>query len=600
MSGLLQISLIGIMTLLPFSHVFPVSNEDIQKLITKGTSELQSQNLDDAEKTFLSADNLLNKTADTTNDLSWTISNMLGSVYLYKQNLQKSRVYYEKALQNSENLNSIYYKAESLNNLAICSYHQGLFLEAKDYFKSAGDTYILSGYHDKAGFSYFYEGLSYYALRDYSTSSKVLIKTVETLKNSKSDSAFLTQVFYYTAVSLQQNFQYNEAMKYYDMVESASDSKSIDLYIGLLIGRGDIYQIWGDYNRALGFYLNAKNVSEEYQYYNYYMKVLLDIGNLYIIEKNYTDALTYIHHIYESAEKTGQTEYIISALNSLGIIYLYQKDYEKSLNYYKQAYTIAVKTIRLNKTNIALEYYKKADAGLKASGQIADRAVCLSNMGNLYTGKKQYNKAIHYLEESIALKESIRRTANNSSKRDFIAAEMKTYQMLVNAYGFSGKYKQAVECLEKSRVLSMKEEMGVDITITAESLKGYQKTLSPDEAVLYFNNVKYENPIIYYIDKNNITGILLNHYKLLTDIQKSIGVITNKNREETRSLKLKSDNEKIIPIVADLSNLISYYRTLLTQPDASDADSIRLKQISRKMYDFYLRPLSLYLTGKKK
>ncbi|MCK4817380.1 CHAT domain-containing protein, partial [bacterium] len=266
-------------------------------------------------------------------------------------------------------------------------------------------------------------------------------------------------------------------------------------------------------------------------------------------------------------------------------IYFWQDEYNK-----------AIKTLE---ESIALD---------RKIGNIDGVRVNLYNLGRSYYKVNNYKMAAKSFSESVDLLEKIRKTAKGVVRRDFLAQQISMYQMLSSSYIRLKDYSNAAKAIERSRAKFLAEQIeGPQNEIFMSSFKGVQNDIPEDEAVVMFGNINRKNKIVMAIDKDNIFGVEFANQ----DLYDSEWKINNKNATSLlanqRALKIveREKNQKTSAEIkpgCNCDEMINYYRTLII--DAADkgkaVNKDRVVDISRKLYDIFIKPIEKQISGKKK
>ncbi len=270
-------------------------------------------------------------------------------------------------------------------------------------------------------------------------------------------------------------------------------------------------------NQSLEFALESKdpkNISLSYQ----------NIGNANIMLGNYQVALESFHTASNYLEKQIRTnksqsmkEGLARAYGSIGVVFSEQSNYSKALTYYRKAIKL-YEEIKNNKNtgrlynNIGIVYLSQAKEDkaliyflkcLRIQKKLKDPTIgiTITNIGNIYNHKKQFNKAHTYYTQALELfqkypnprglgelynnlglqykaqnkiiqaKENFEKAINIFTSIDDKFGISDTYYYLGEIYINSKEYALAISYMDKS--LGLSKELGVLDQIKNTELKLY-------------------------------------------------------------------------------------------------------------------------------
>lgn len=193
---------------------------------------------------------------------------------------------------------------------------------------------------------------------------------------------------------------------------------------------GIVYQIKGDYNKALDYFTKSLNISLEMNNKKGISYSYVDIGLIYYNQGKYLKSIEFYQKALKIAEDLKDKIGISSCLQNIGNIYSDQKNYVKARVYYKKAiiiykenadekgvsdclnnigtaYLDEIKTIKNAKKKFlldsALNYYSKA---LTLREQINNKegiSECYTNIAKIHTEKKETEKALELFNKSLSI-----------------------------------------------------------------------------------------------------------------------------------------------------------------------------------------------------
>ncbi|MBN2890583.1 MAG: tetratricopeptide repeat protein [Bacteroidales bacterium] len=271
-----------------------------------------------------------------------------------------------------------------------------------------------------------------------------------------------------------------------------SDAEFADLYIdtvislsrkndyteGLVKGlnyKGEASYYLGKYSEELGYYIEAKAISEEKGYKQGLIYSLKNIGYYNIFEDNYIEAQKAYLEAIDIALVIGDTESLFSSYLNIGVVFDYLGNYQKALEYQQLALEnalqrndkediartyINVATIHraLKNFDLAEEYLNKSLFLKQELEDIEGLSVCYNNLGNVYADNKDYDKALISYQKSLEIDRQLGDSIGVSIGLSNIGL----------IYEYEGDYNKALDYYFKS--LDLKEE-NEDISGICESYK---------------------------------------------------------------------------------------------------------------------------------
>jgi serine phosphatase RsbU (regulator of sigma subunit) len=190
--------------------------------------------------------------------------------------------------------------------------------------------------------------------------------------------------------------EYPKALDYYfkalKMDEALGNKAGVSRHLGNI---GIVYDYQGEHKKAIDYYSKALILDEELGDKKGAAADLGNIGNLYKDLGNYQMALDCDFKALKIDEELGNKNGEAKRLGNIGTVY-------DDLG--KQASTKALKDDYFSK---ALDYYFRSLKIREKLGAKKMIAICLSNIGFLYTSTKNYTASEKYLLRSLALSDSI-------------------------------------------------------------------------------------------------------------------------------------------------------------------------------------------------
>ncbi|MBL4560626.1 MAG: tetratricopeptide repeat-containing sensor histidine kinase [Labilibaculum sp.] len=250
----------------------------------------------------------------------------------------------------------------------------------------------------------------------------------ESINNAKSIAYSLNDTLSICAIHTNLGYHYSITSKYDSAIyhynkslKIGEASKDNRYKINNLIGLGEVYYERGDFELALGKFVEAFKFEEVQN--DTKISLLINMANIYSDQHQREKAISYYNQAMEIALELKYEDTLSVLYNNLAIIYQDDSDYNKALLFYEKSLDIDKKAN--NKAGIAL---------------------CLNNIGENYFKMGNTDKAIAFLRESLS--------TNRQLKLD--TEIIYNLETLSQIYLSLGNFKQAYRYLEEGISLSKK------------------------------------------------------------------------------------------------------------------------------------------------
>jgi tetratricopeptide (TPR) repeat protein len=212
------------------------------------------------------------------------------------------------------------------------------------------------------------------------------------------------------------------------------------------------YRNLGQYEKAIAFYQQSHDISEEI---GFRQGVAMSLGNLGVCYNSlgqYEKAIGYHQQSLEIEEKIGNRQGVAMSLGNLGNCYYSLGQYEKAIAHHQQHHDIS-----------------------EEMGYRQGVAMSLGNLGSCYESLGQYQKAIGYHQQSLEIEEKI-------GNRQGVAISLGSLGI---CYKNLGQYEKAIELYQQHHDIS--EEIGFrqgvaqslgNLGSCYESLGQYEKAIN--------------------------------------------------------------------------------------------------------------------------
>ncbi len=413
----------------------------------------------------------------------------------------------------------------------------------------------------------------------------------------------------------------NLGLAYY---EKSADRRN---YASSLNNIGDVYRLWGNLEQALRYYDKAAAAAKDPELADVRAAVYNNLGMLYKAKEQYPKALEFFNKALEINKGSADKALVAVNLSNMGETYRQLRDYDKAYDFFLQALEIdkeiGVPSRILKRANgiallysdngeheksneYLLEILKYADAASKV-----DLAAYYGNLGYNYCQLQQYGPAIEYLNKAVEIKEELRRTAQGSSRMDYLASQIYTYQILIFTYASAGQPEKALETAELSRAKYLAEKLSTTEGLDAAypGLAEIRRYLDDDTVIIGFSNVdRYFIPLRMIVTKEAVEVMELDPETLRIGVT-AMGEIMAANGK-SRGLHVTGGDEfkerKDAGIDASgyfydtLSNVVYRFRSLLQDTRMDFKGNTRANEIAKALYDFLLADRGALLAEKKR
>jgi len=327
--------------------------------------------------------------------------------------------------------------------------------------------------------------------------------------------------------------------------------------------RGLYYDLTGDYNEALRYYLGGLALARETKLMDFEMSALTDLAILYSQIKSPEKALNVYRECLVLTKKHGTVADLISCYGNIGAIYNNLNMPDTALHYLSIGRSLceqhgnfeSIETIYNNTGNV---YYKKK-AFTKALGYFfLNRAINLRsndhanlwlddlNIGDSYLQMNSYDSARKYISESLDLSQLLR----SKSK------EADSYAMLARLEEKMGNYKRALEYqhLWYERDTSLVNQASSrNIAELQERFHAAERERENQELVADIRHQKTRNSFLTYLTLGALimgvlTGIFLMAYRSSNQMLKDTNRVIQRQKEKL--VELNEEKNALISVVS--------------------------------------------------
>jgi serine phosphatase RsbU (regulator of sigma subunit) len=328
-----------------------------------------------------------------------------------------------------------------------------------------------------------------------------------------------------------------------------SENPSEPGYLMALNLKGNLFESFGDYEKALQFCLKAHDLSISIKDRESEAETCSQLGLIYTRLCNFTKALEFYHKGLEIREEMQDENALASSLNRIGMIMRLTKKYEESLEYYFKSLEIrrrknqhssipwtmlgiASTYEEMMKTDEALEYYRLGSVG----GDIRCTLQCKIGSGRIYSNSGNEDLAEKQLKESLETAYDLKAMSLVAEAYAALAnhyESTKQFEKALSNHKLNQKTKESLQSLEiqnrlknieisnaiekseqekeifRLRHVELKqaydliEEKNKDITASINYASRIQRAMLPDPGEIKGLN---KNSFILYLPKDIVSG----------------------------------------------------------------------------------------------
>jgi len=264
----------------------------------------------------------------------------------------------------------------------------------------------------------------YYFISDYNTAISYLKQSLE-LREKLKDTTMITDAYNKIAINSRMTGNYEDALGYsFDALriyELKKDSAAIG---NILNNIGGIYKDLNDYDKALEYYTKAYDMSEEQNNQRGLANASNNIGIMFRLKGDYEKALIYYQKSLDFDLQQGTLHGVAQSYNNIGNLYLLMDNPQQAISYFNNSLEIAKQInnperqaasllfigdtyVSLKKYSEALNAYEQALAISQQTGNIHRIDLALSRMTATSAEAGFFEKAIHFFNEHIRIKDSL-------------------------------------------------------------------------------------------------------------------------------------------------------------------------------------------------
>ena len=222
--------------------------------------------------------------------------------------------------------------------------------------------------------------------------------------------------------------EFDQSIEAYNAAQAIAEEHGlVDQLAGAAASRASTFFSMGDFKKSMENYQQAKDIYEKLNDSLSYAKMMLSISNIYWKWDQNELALEILLEAKKVFEDKKDLDELGRALNNLGRMY-YQD---------------------FNDNTLALDYYQQSLSIREKLGNQLGMAIVLANIGNVYRGNGQMDKAFEFFEKSLKI-------SNFIGYKEGVAL---AYYYMGVAHQVNGDYKASNQSLDSCRKTALEAEM---------------------------------------------------------------------------------------------------------------------------------------------
>ncbi len=361
--------------------------------------------------------------------------------------------------------------------------------------------------------------------------------------------------------------EYSQAKKLFEeILHYAEDNHDQNSYSASLNNLGAICNILGEKDKALEYYLNAKDLNQEIKDSLGLSYNLKNIGNIYLEKGYYVTAEQFIQQNITLTKMMKNDELLIRNYVSLGRLHDMKKQHSDALEYFLKALNLSEKNDYFNDREViysnlgisnygmgnydnALKYFQQAIEIEKKIGLKRRLAFDYNNVSLLYKKINDYDKALFYAEKSLVMEEELgdqyglARSLNNIA---VLNLDFEKYDLAKKYLDRSLEINQKLE--DKEGITQNYMNLGIISSKKGdkkEAEKYFQKSLMLAEEYDLIKNISdsYKNLIIIYEDLEDFASAFTFQKKLLA-LKDSLNALDNEKTFHDLQLKYETKEKE--------------------------------------------------------
>jgi diguanylate cyclase (GGDEF)-like protein len=258
-----------------------------------------------------------------------------------------------------------------------------------------------------------------------------------------------------SAAQAKEDYANREALKLYQKagqilpkLPEATDEQAIEISQGL----GEVYQITGEYEKALEQYRTVENLARRAGDRKKEAESLSRISRIYHLKGDHEKTEEHAKKSYDIYREIGEPGGVAECLHTMGNVHWSRGEYPQALKNYEDALAkrrelgdmrgassslqnIGNVCLEQGEYDRALECYEKTLAMRKEANDRRGLAASLNGIGNVHANRGDYDEALSFYKDSLAVRREI-------GDRRGIASSLNN---IGTVYADKGEYEKALE-----------------------------------------------------------------------------------------------------------------------------------------------------------
>ena len=291
---------------------------------------------------------------------------------------------------------------------------------------------------------------------------------------------------------------YSKALDYYSQGLELSKKNNYHLGTALLLeSKGYVYLDTGNIIKAMDYYQESLKIYREIGDLKGEETIYNEFGGVYQTQKEYDKSLEYYLKSLEICKKLGGNKGCDAQYTNIGALYMAQKKYSKALEYYQIGFDAYVKYddklglagsyrdmgsiyFEQGKIDKGLEYMKQ---GLFLSKEIDDKpglTASFLNLGNVYLKQKKFSNSIENCKSSMDL----------AVELGHLDDQRASLECLYNSYKAIGNSARALGYIEQ--MLALKDSLKTEETAKKVQSMEFANQVLADSLIQVEKDIKVE------------------------------------------------------------------------------------------------------------
>jgi CHAT domain-containing protein/uncharacterized protein HemY len=431
---------------------------------------------------------------------------------IHEKNNEKATKYLNESLQLCQMPDDSDLMLYDYDKLAKITSAEKQYSAHRKYLEKIRELYLKSNQKLKEGYTYWQEGLSYDAEKNYQESVKSYEKALDYYQTPLSDTTNTAILLSNIGKTYKNLKEYDKAISYFQKSFELRKQQNNKAEMGESYWDiASTYNYKKDLNSAVNAYQKARQFYNEGNYPSEAASMVTKIARLYQEDKQYDKANTYYQETLRLRTAIGKKDGIGEAWWDIAYNYDLQKNFDKAnegyktaINFYLQAgnkedaatlyENLAINAQSEKNYKESVSYHQKTLALRQETGKKELVAKSTQNIGSVYWEAKDFAQAKSYYEKALQLYREVRDKSgeiyslvNLAKLYNFYEIDLKKseamfnealalaekeknesilafcYSELANLYEQKGDYKKYKELKDKSLALYEKIDDQVNV-----------------------------------------------------------------------------------------------------------------------------------------